>query len=43
MGKVSDKVGVVAPVIFGACCLGVGYILASMAPTLTLFVHGFYE
>ncbi len=37
MGKVSDRVGVVAPVIFGACCLGLGYVLASMAPSLTLF------
>ncbi len=37
MGKVSDRVGIIAPVIFGALCLGGGYILASLAPTLTLF------
>ncbi|MGE0415369.1 MAG: MFS transporter [Acetobacteraceae bacterium] len=37
MGKVSDRVGIIAPVVFGALSLGVGYILASLAPTLILF------
>ena len=37
MGKVSDRFGIVAPVLFGAAALGVGYVLASMAENLGQF------
>jgi MFS family permease len=32
MGKASDRFGIVWPVVIGACCLGLGYILVSLAP-----------
>jgi MFS family permease len=37
MGRVSDRFGIVVPVLCGACALGVGYILASMAGSLSQF------
>jgi MFS family permease len=37
MGRVSDRFGIVVPVLFGAVCLGLGYVLAAMASTLGQF------
>src|ERR1700680_2599880 len=34
MGKLSDRFGIVPPVLFGAASLGLGYVLASMAGDL---------
>jgi MFS family permease len=34
MGRLSDRFGVVRPVLFGACALGVGYVLVSLAGSL---------
>ena len=34
MGKASDRFGIVRPVLLGACCLGVGYELVALAPTI---------
>ena len=35
MGKVSDRFGIVVPVLFGATALGVGYVLTSMSTSLS--------
>ncbi len=35
MGKLSDRFGIVAPVMFGAAALGFGYVLVSLAGSLT--------
>ena len=42
MGRLSDRFGVVVPVLTGGICLGLGFIAAGMAPSLTLFAlaHG---
>jgi MFS family permease len=42
MGRLSDRFGVVVPVLLGGACLGVGFIAAGMAPNLLAFaiVHG---
>jgi MFS family permease len=37
MGRVSDRFGIVVPVLFGAAALGVGYVLAGMARSLGQF------
>ena len=37
MGRMSDRFGIVRPVLFGACSLGVGYMLVSMAGSLGQF------
>ncbi len=37
MGRISDRFGIVVPVLIGAVCLGVGYVLASMAGSLSQF------
>lgn len=37
MGRVSDRFGIVVPVLFGAGALGVGYVLASIASSLSEF------
>jgi MFS family permease len=37
MGRVSDRFGIVVPVLFGAVALGVGYVLAAMASSLGQF------
>ena len=37
MGRVSDRFGIVVPVLFGAASLGLGYVLASYAETLGQF------
>jgi MFS family permease len=42
MGRLSDRFGVIVPVLVGGSCLGVGFIAAGMAPNLVTFalVHG---
>jgi MFS family permease len=37
MGRLSDRLGIVAPVVCGAIALSVGYVAAGFAPNLTLF------
>lgn len=37
MGKVSDRFGIVVPVLFGAGALGLGYLLAALADSLSQF------
>jgi len=37
MGRLSDKVGIILPVLCGAVALGAGYVLASFAETLLQF------
>jgi MFS family permease len=42
MGKLSDRFGVVVPVLIAAVCLGLGFIVAGLAPSLLVFslAHG---
>jgi MFS family permease len=42
MGRLSDRFGVIVPVLIGGSCLGVGFIAAGMAPNLLMFAlaHG---
>ena len=42
MGRLADRFGVIVPVLLGGGCLGVGFIVAGMAPNLLTFaiVHG---
>jgi MFS family permease len=42
MGRLSDRFGVIVPVLIGGSCLGLGFIAAGMAPNLLTFalVHG---
>lgn len=44
MGRLSDRFGVIVPVLIGAVCLGLGFILAGLAPNLPVFalVHGLF-
>jgi MFS family permease len=37
MGKISDRFGIVVPVLLGACALGAGYVLTSIAGSLSQF------
>ena len=37
MGKLADRLGVIAPVVLGGLMLGVGFICAGLAPNLLLF------
>jgi MFS family permease len=37
MGRLSDRFGIVVPVVGGAVCLGVGYVVASQATSLWQF------
>ena len=37
MGRLADRFGVMVPALGGAVVLGVGYLLAGMAPSLTVF------
>jgi MFS family permease len=37
MGRLTDRFGVVPPVLAGAICLALGYAAAAMAPTLLVF------
>jgi MFS family permease len=42
MGRLSDRFGVIVPVLLGGSCLGVGFIAAGLAPSLPAFAlaHG---
>lgn len=42
MGKMADRFGVMIPLLVGAVCLGAGFIVAGMAPNITVFTlaHG---
>jgi MFS family permease len=42
MGRLSDRFGVIVPVLTGGICLGLGFIAAGMAPNLLVFAlaHG---
>ena len=42
MGRLSDRFGVIVPVLIGGSCLGLGFIAAGMAPNLLTFAvaHG---
>ena len=37
MGRLSDRFGIVAPLLCGTLSLGVGYVIAGLAPNLMLF------
>jgi len=37
MGRIADRLGILAAVFLGACCLAGGYIAAGLAPTLWVF------
>ena len=37
MGRMSDRFGVIVPVLIGAVCLGAGFIVAGLAPNLWVF------
>jgi MFS family permease len=37
MGRLSDRLGIIAPIVCGAVALGIGYVAAGFAPTLMLF------
>jgi MFS family permease len=37
MGRVSDRFGIIVPVLIGACALGIGYVLAALAGGLWQF------
>jgi len=37
MGRLSDRFGIVAPILWGALALGAGYAIAGFAPNLLLF------
>jgi MFS family permease len=38
VGRLSDRIGILAPVVGGALCLGLGYAVASQAATLWQFI-----
>ena len=42
MGRLSDRFGVIVPVLIAGVCLGLGFVLAGMAPNLLVFAlaHG---
>ncbi|HEX5779867.1 MAG TPA: MFS transporter [Xanthobacteraceae bacterium] len=37
MGRLADRLGIVAPVFLGACCLAAGYVSAGLSPNLWVF------
>ncbi len=37
MGRLADRFGVAVPVAIGGACLGIGYVIAGMAPNLWVF------
>lgn len=37
MGKLADRFGVAVPVAIGGACLGIGYVIAGLAPNLWVF------
>jgi MFS family permease len=38
MGRVADRFGIMAPLIFGTLCLGLGFIAAAYAPSYWLYI-----
>jgi MFS family permease len=42
LGRMADRTGIVAPVVIAGVCLGLGFVLAGLAPNLLLFsaAHG---
>jgi MFS family permease len=42
MGRMADRTGIVAPLVIAASCLGLGFVLAGVAPNLFVFsaAHG---
>ena len=38
MGRIADRVGVMVPLVFGAVCLGAGYVVAGMAANIWGFM-----
>jgi MFS family permease len=42
LGRMADRTGIVAPVVIAGVCLGLGFVLAGLAPNLALFsaAHG---
>lgn len=42
MGRIADRYGIVVPIVIGAVCLGLGYVLAGLSGTLWQFAlaHG---
>jgi MFS family permease len=42
LGRMADRAGIVAPTLIAGACLGVGFVLAGLAPDLALFsaAHG---
>jgi MFS family permease len=37
LGRLADRVGIVAPLLIASFCLGIGFTLAGLAPNLTVF------
>jgi MFS family permease len=37
MGRLADRLGIIAPILLGACCLAAGYVSAGLAPNLWVF------
>ena len=37
LGRLADRVGIVAPLAFGGLALGLGFVLAGLSPNLVLF------
>jgi MFS family permease len=37
MGRVSDRLGITVPLAIAGACLGLGYLIAGLAPNLTIF------
>jgi MFS family permease len=42
LGRMADRTGIVAPILIAGVCLGLGFVLAGLAPNLTIFsaAHG---
>jgi MFS family permease len=37
LGRLADRIGIVAPLLIATVCLGIGFVLAGLAPTLAIF------
>lgn len=44
LGRMSDKLGIVPPILIAGACLGIGFIGGGLAPNLTVFtiLHGLF-
>ncbi|RYX92681.1 MAG: MFS transporter [Comamonadaceae bacterium] len=44
MGRLADRFGIMLPLLLGAVCLGLGFVLAGVAPNIWVFiaVHGLF-